>query len=167
MHLGWGENMIPVKTMGPFENVFTHVDREGGNIHIAVDRVIKWAENAGLEKVYAPIETEMAIKYIDENSVSLNWVNSMLASVLKDPESITRIPPIIYAQHGNDGPNGEPSHFLLDGHHRYVMFAKVHLHCIGAYLLSQEQWRPFEISGMDDISRSDLVAAPVIKIVGR
>ena len=159
--------MIDINTMNdPFENVFTYVGEDGENIQLATDRAIKWASGANLESVYVPVETEMAMKYIKENSVSLTWCNSILAGLLKDPESVNRLPPVIYAQHGNDGPNGEPSHFLLDGHHRYVTFAKIGLPAIKAYLLSQEQWRPFQISGMEEVSREALVSAPCIKIVG-
>lgn len=142
--------------MRPGEGIYTFVDNSGVNINIASQRLHDWCAAAGLEPQLAPVDRDLSKTFIRDNAVSRDRVKELMKR--KD------LAPIILCKDGTfSTKNGGPNVYLVDGHHRYVLYSALKLPYIPAYCLEVEQWKPFEIEGLSDISREALRDIPILK----
>jgi hypothetical protein len=70
---------------------------------------------------------------------------------------------MIYCRYG--GTDEIPDVMLVDGHHRYVRAAIEKCGSILAWLLTEDQWRPFQIPNMPKITKEELAALPPKSII--
>jgi hypothetical protein len=154
--------MIEASTVGPFEPIYTFVDRvTGENVVIAARRLEQWcvarrAEGA-LEIVRVPVTRAQATKIIAAGSVSRAWCEEMIVQPLY---ALLALPPIIFAL----AEDGSDDVMLVDGHHRYVVFAALGIAEIKAHILSPAQWSAFRIIGLDTITAEELREMPIVKL---
>lgn len=152
--------MIEAKTLGPLDPVFTHVLPDGTNINIHSGRLRDWCAGRKLPISLVPVETATAIRFIRENIVDtmhLHYLAREIKARRLQPD------PIILCKDGGFT-NGRPDVLFVDGHHRYVIAAAIHLSAIPAYLLEVEQWKPFQVSGLPDLTHNELRDMPTTKL---
>ena len=142
----------------PLEGIYTFVARSGENVNIASERLFRWTTQhaSTLDVHLVPVKQRLARQFQRDNVVSKARVMEL---IFRFEEGIT---PLIFAKDGNMT-NGAPDVMLVDGHHRYVLCAALGIREAPAYLLEREQWEPFRIIGMEDISEDELRAVPVMR----
>jgi len=139
------------------KNIYTFVGDDGENIHIDSDALRIWCEVTKPEIFLIPLKYELLIDFERDNVISMERVYELSMDIKKSLE------PIIMVKDGTIAKNGYPNAMLVDGHHRYA------LHCFGGkqhiagYFLEVEQWKPFQIHGIPDMTKEQLRAKPITK----
>jgi hypothetical protein len=158
-------SMIKIEEMDLFEPVYSFVDRAGEGTHIASARLTAHVStNSDKHEIFhVPVDEQLAQRFIDERSVSLHWCHLLMEHMLANSDQDrVKVAPIIFAETcDHEG----VSHLLVDGHHRYVLFAIAKLPLIPAIILPEHVWRMFEIIGHPSISREELRAMPIVKVI--
>lgn len=151
--------MIKPNEMSLFSEVFAHVEEDGTNIHICVDKLRDFLQKEDFEVKKMPVEKGFVQEIIDTKAVSLPHIEKLLDSYAK---GLRKLEPIIVAVHG--GTAEVPDVLLVDGHHRYVMAAFCGASHIPAYLVPEIIWRRFQVEGLPTLTRQELIDSPVIKV---
>lgn len=146
--------MIEYSSMPDKEPIYTFVDKETGETtHIAANRLRLWCEVTGPEKFWCPMNKELAETFIRDNVVSLERVKQL--------EGRSEYDPVIMCKTGTFT-DGAPDSLMADGHHRY--YIQRDREWFLAWVLEEEQWRPFQILGAPGTTEEELRK---LKIVDR
>jgi hypothetical protein len=140
--------------------VYMFVGEDGVNIHIDTPALRTWIKINTPKIVYTPVETEMAETFFTENVVSKERIIELAKRFYtngKEPD------PVIFACDGTYGDNDGPNVMLVDGHHRYALAAALGIPHIKAYLIQVEQWKPFQIKDIPELTREALINMPPTK----
>jgi hypothetical protein len=142
----------------PFEPIYSFVASDGTNTHIASARLRVWClEQTTLERVYVPVEQQLAAQFISENIVSGTRVGQLVRTL---PSRVEDWEPLIFAKDGQTT-RGRPDVMLVDGHHRYVLAALASVAPL-AWVLEPEQWRPFQIADYITLTQEELREMPIL-----
>lgn len=139
------------------KTIYTFVDMEGVNVNIDAAALRKWCLKSKLEVHLAPIDHELAHSFVRENTISLQRVKQIISNHILLNE------PVIFCKDGTFADDGGPNVMLVDGHHRYFVYSYMQLNCIPCYLLEVEQWKPFQMHNLPEVTREQLMSIPVIK----
>lgn len=143
---------------GRLHAIYSYVDDAGVNVHIDAVLLREWClmHKSELNVELAPVEDYIAKSFLDENVIDIIHAERVYHMPTWDP--------IIYCMDGTFHPgNGAPNVMLVDGHHRYFVSWLFKQRTVACYVLKPEQWKPFEIIGLPDLSREELIARPVAK----
>lgn len=147
----------------PFEPIYTFVDHNGVNTHIASKRLREWCleqDKLGqLERQLIPIDQELARSFFEKNAVLPQRVQALRQTL---PVDMIDWEPIIYCHDGSFGANGGPNVLLVDGHHRYAAAALEGAPFVLGWFLTVQQWEPFQIVGLKDYTEQQLIDQPII-----
>ena len=136
-------------------NIYSFVGDDGENIHIDSEGLRIWCKLAKPEVFLLPLNYGLAEQFIKDNVVSPKRIHEL--SLRKD------LDPIIMCKDGTFGKNGGPNTMLVDGHHRYFIACMIKLYAIPGHLLEVEQWKPFQLRGIPDITADELRRRPITK----
>jgi hypothetical protein len=153
------DSMIKLEEMGHMEAIYSFVALNGENLHIASGRVRTWCEKNRPEVFIIPMDEQLAAQFIVENSVTQArclWLSKNVEECRK---------PVIIGE-CKSGPGGH-SHYMIDGHHRYVVYAFLKLPHISCHILTESVWRQFTISGVPDITQEELKNSSALFITTR
>lgn len=145
-----------VTELNIMEQIYTFVDDNGTNVHIASGKLLQWCLANNPEVFNTPVEDGIAAGFIRDNSVDLARALALTRKQLETP--------ITYCKSGTFT-NGGPDVMLADGHHRYLRAALDGKKEIAAWVLEKEQWEPFKIDGLFDLTQEQLRNEPVIRPV--
>jgi hypothetical protein len=131
------------------EAIFTWVDDDGSNTHIASSRLRKWVlENHDkVELCQVPVDHEIVKDYIANNAIIEGRVHALTVEELSEP--------IIFCKR-HSWTDESQDVYLVDGHHRYVRHAWEGIPLINAWLLTVEQWEPFRVVDSVEITQDQL-----------
>lgn len=150
--------MIDARTLPDGYSIYSFVAHDGTNTHIDCSRLREWclANVPTLNRGLAPVDAALAQQFVQENVVDLDRVFQLQHKAHLDP--------IIYCEDGTFSEiNGGPNVMLVDGHHRYALAALMRRTHIPAFLITLEQWTPFQIINHPDLTEEYLRATPVTK----
>lgn len=147
------QHYVPAALM---KTIYTFVDMEGNNINIDSAKLRLWCLQANLEIVLTPIDHKLAASFLTQNVISLKRVQQLLDNFQLLEE------PIIFCKDGTYHTDGGANVMLVDGHHRYFTKAYLNMRFIESYLLEVEQWKPFQMHDLPNITREQLESIPVI-----
>jgi hypothetical protein len=138
-------------------NIYTFVADNGENIHIDAESLRKWClRNKKLEIHLIPIRVDIAKEMVRDNIVSPERLIELSKRTVLDP--------IIMCKDGTfSKENGGPNTMIVDGHHRFVLCAMAKMPVIPGYFLEVEQWKPFQLYGIPDMTKEQLIKAPITK----
>jgi hypothetical protein len=151
--------MIKASELELMEMVYSFVSDDGENIHIATTRLLAWCEENEPEIVVTPIEAKVAVQFIQERAVS----RERCAWFLSHREELVK--PIIVGEADRAWRGSQVLHYLIDGHHRYVVYATLRIPLIKTHILTRDIWTQFQISGIPDISKEQLIDSCGIAIL--
>lgn len=157
--------MIDGRTLPHGESIFTHVLSSGENIHIHAGRLRSRLLNPAFDhqRKLIPCDPKVAHSWIADNVVSPHRVVELLKRHDR-LEVLRRMEPVILCTDQHPDPkSGLPDQFFVDGHHRYVMCAILHLPHIPAYLVPWDFWQSYRIINLPPITRDQLLAMPITK----
>jgi hypothetical protein len=146
--------MIPFSEMDNKELMYAFVGDDGSNIHVAIQRLLKWVERRKphLKVWQIPVHPHLAKRFINHNLINRERVKELLLQKQVDP--------IIFGKEIRGRPE-DVDMYLLDGRHRYVRAVALNYLLIEAYLLNPNQWRAFQITGVPTITQRQLDGMPV------
>lgn len=124
--------MISILDLNPTEKLFTHIEK-GVQTDLAVDRMIKWAVEHS-ELILVAIQFETANMITERKGLEPHRLHRAL--------TYTHYDPLIWAHFPEDD-----SYLLCDGNHRYVAMAYRGIPFAASWILTSEQWKPFQVSG--------------------
>lgn len=142
--------------------IYTFIAPDGINTHIAASLLREWALRAKPEIVLTPTDRELARSFIRDNIVSKHRC-LQLARRSSAGEDIFE--PILYC-HDGGLTQGRPDVLLVDGHHRFFLASIWGQLFIKSHILTEAQWRPFQIASSDgpfsiDTTSDDLRRKPI------
>lgn len=147
--------MLQPRDMKLNEGVYTFVTKSGANINVASTRLYNWCENnqASLARqiTMLPVDLSMAKSFLKDNIASLARVQELRSRPTLSPVILCR----------STGSDEIPDAMLVDGHHRYVLYALLGRKFILSYLLEPQQWHPFIVEGLSDLTQAQLSAIPI------
>lgn len=134
--------------------IYTFVADDGTNTHIDSKLLREWclSNKSSLEVFATPVDPKLALRFQDENIISPVRVFELWHRRDLDP--------VIYCKSGTFT-DGRPDVMLVDGHHRYTLAAAKAWPVIPAYILELNQWKPFQIDGLPDLTVDFLRAMPI------
>lgn len=150
----------------PWETIYSFVDHQGVNTHIASARLRAWCLEQKPETFWVPLEPKLALQFVRENSISQTRCMQLNRTL---PLARAAWEPLIFVHDGELISDKlavlmADSALLVDGHHRYaVAVARGHERILG-WCLTKAQWKPFEI--VDDsmnLTQEELVAIPTVQ----
>lgn len=146
--------MLDAKDYPDGSAVYSFVDKDGTNTHIDSEKLRVWCREhrRELEIHLTPVEAHIASSFLTENVIDLPHVFEVA--------QMPKLDPLIYGHDGTYHTNGGPNVYLIDGHHRYFLAWTMKIPFIPAYLLKPGQWQQFQIIGLPDQTREQLIAAP-------
>lgn len=147
---------IDAHTLGPLEPIYTFVGADGTNINLAVSPLRAALAASPPEVVCAPIDGKLALSFCRDNIVDFN----RCLTLMRDFRGTKNAEPIILCHQHEDSSHGV---YLVDGHHRYVCHAALRAPYILAYILPKAAWTPFTISGLPNMTQSQLRDLPTHK----
>lgn len=151
--------MIPATSLKPLDPIYTFVTPQGVNYNIASGLLREWTLKAKPEVYNVPINKELAKSFFSDNVVS----RARIVQLLSEVKGGTRVlDPVIFAI-TDIASDGSANMMLVDGHHRYAVFAVVGLKYIPGHVLERKAWEPFQVEGIPDISKENLKAIPILK----
>jgi hypothetical protein len=136
-------------------NIYSFVADDGTNVHIDSELLRLWCILNKPEIFWLPLRYELLDQFKNDNVISEERVIEL--------SKRNNLDPIIMVKDGTIGNNGGPNVMLVDGHHRYVLACLRKQAHIAGHLLEVEQWRPFQIHWLRDITAEELRARPVTK----
>jgi hypothetical protein len=150
--------MIPRQAIGPFHQIYTWVRDDGKNFNISTHHLIEWINKTKPAHDFLPIDKSLVDGFIASNSISVDRIRQMM--MMDNPPS----DPIIMCLTGRQNINGipGPEGMLVDGRHRYALYAACGLKLIPCYVIKKLDWQPFRISGMPRLTKQGLVEVPVL-----
>ena len=144
--------MLDAKSLDKTEPIYTYTE-DDLCIHIASAKLRRVCLLVRPEIFYTPVSIDLANKFLEQNTVNMDRVFGLRPQDLLEP--------ILYCKDGTFT-DGRPDVFLVDGHHRFVRAALEGREMIEAWVLEEAQWRPFQISGLPDITSEQLRDQPVV-----
>lgn len=134
--------------------IYSYVDPEGNNIHVDSEKLRQWCAKHKKDMVVleTPVREAIAESFLADNVIDLAHVERVFEMPSLDP--------IIYGHDGTYNENGFPNVILIDGHHRYFGAYLAKCEFIPAYVLAPEQWHPFRIAGLPDLTEEQLKSMP-------
>lgn len=149
---------IQFKDLPNGERLYSYVDPDGTNIHIASAKIYDWCikNEKTLEIQLVPVDPLMAKLYINQNTINRERLRelAMRHSMRED------LKPCIFGIDKPNKVNGRPDVFHIDGHHRYVLAAALAQPFIPAWILTRAQWEPYQVMGVPDITQEELNRIP-------
>jgi hypothetical protein len=136
-------------------NIYSFVGDNGENIHIDSPKLRLWCIENKPEIFWIPLKYELLLEFRRDNVISQQRVIELSKRKHLDP--------IIMVKDGTIGANGGPNALLVDGHHRFVLACLRKLLVIEGHFLEVEQWKPFQIHGIPNMTKDQLRAAPITK----
>jgi hypothetical protein len=136
-------------------NLYTFVGDDGENIHIDSIKLRLWCIENKPEIFWIPLKYELAAEFLRDNVISIERAKEL--SKRKD------LDPIIMAKDGTIGANGGPNALLVDGHHRYFLACMSKMQAIPGHFLEVEQWKPFQLHGLPNLTKEQLIKSPITK----
>jgi hypothetical protein len=136
-------------------NIYSFVADDGTNIHINSEGLRLWCIENKPEIFWIPLKYELLEEFKRDNVFSMERVVELSKRKHLDP--------IIMVKDGTIGANGGPNALLVDGHHRYVLACMRKQSHIEGYFLEVEQWKPFQIHWLRDLTAEELRARPITK----
>jgi hypothetical protein len=136
-------------------NIFTFISDDGENINIDAEGLRIWCIANRPEVFNLPVKPELGRQFLFENVVSVERAWELIVRKNFDP--------IIMVKDGTYGDNGGPNTMLVDGHHRYFIACVAQWAYIPGHLLEVEQWKPFQMHGLPDLTKEELIAKPITK----
>lgn len=144
--------MIPTSSLPKLDELYTFIDPSGHNTHIAVTPLRAWCHEHGFtHRRRVPVEPSLLQTFARDNCISPRRLNQLRDRYLKpsdvEPIIIAALEPFVI-RHNNIHVGDV---MLVDGHHRYTMFALAGLPLINSFLLEPQWWKPFVIDsqGLD------------------
>jgi hypothetical protein len=139
------------------EPIYTFVANDGTNTNIASAELFRWTRDhrpkLAIHRV--PVDQTLAQSFLRDNITTIE-------RCLELATSTKPLTPIIYC-HDGSYTEGRPDVFLVDGHHRYCLMGMCRIPFIPAYLLSPKEWKPFEITDLPSITKTQLLNLPNLK----
>jgi hypothetical protein len=135
--------------------IYSFVADDGENVHIDSNGLRLWCEKTKPEVFWIPLRYELINEFIRDNSVSPFRIQELAFRKSFDP--------IIMVKDGTFGDNGGPNVMLVDGRHRYFIACMAKLEVIPGYMLEVDQWKPFQLHGIPDVTKEELKARPINK----
>jgi hypothetical protein len=132
---------LQAKDLG-VEVIFTHIADDGTQTMFAVERMVKWCADTRQRIYETPVDVDFAKFCLERRGIEQHRLNRLTALDL--------IVPVLYCE----WPDG--SHLLVDGHHRYVLAARLGRKTIRGHVLKERQWRPFVVEGAAPVSQAAL-----------
>lgn len=142
-----------IRSHGKLAEVYTNVAPNGANVHIAIQALREEIKRVKLIPEFMPVDDHYAGQLVLTKIVSERLVVDGLARSLK----LKRHPvsePVIYAVDDRN------IRTLIDGHHRYVMAAAIHMKRIPAYICYPALYRQFVLDDLPDLTQAELRASP-------
>jgi hypothetical protein len=136
-------------------NIYSFVGDDGENIHIDSESLRQWCVMAKPEIFLMPLKYELVAEFKRDNVISPARVVELAQRKHLDP--------IIMVKDGTTGSNGNPNALLVDGHHRYAVACLRGQFAIEGHFLEVEQWKPFQLHDIPDMTKDQLRAAPITK----
>lgn len=141
--------------------IYTFVAEDGTNINIDVDALRAAIEREKPEVFLVPLSAAEATKMVTaDKAVSLDRVVELAH---RDPATLGPIVFCINADGDLTDPANAPDVMLVDGHHRYVLWATLGLPECPAYVLPREMWQRFVLQGIPAVTQAELAEIPVAK----
>lgn len=139
--------------LDPQTPIFTWVRDDGLNINIHIGLLWRWTQDA-LQRgevviTLIPIERAQSRRYIASNTVS----RARVKQLFRREEAGETLGPMIFGDRGTRT-DGLIDVMHIDGHHRYVLWSAKRLPFGPGVLLRPDQWRPFQLEGLPDISQA-------------
>lgn len=134
--------MIPITSLRPWEEMFTHISNDGTTHHFAITRLA-----CHLRQTAKPVTIDIVPSFA-KRCIRHRGIESHRLRTWSDPAL-----PIIYLE----WPDG--SHLLCDGHHRYVSAWKARCKHIQSYMVPREVWVHFLIDGAPKTTPAQLLAS--------
>lgn len=142
--------MIPSSQLSLSEGIYTYVAKSGENIDVASERLYRWTQ-ARLDEMgdyffFVPVDPNLALKFLHSKSVCPFRIQELVSRWGKaggsDSERIKDFSPIIFGEFTDDN----CSVLLIDGHHRYTVFALLKIPQIPSLILPRTAWEQFRVS---------------------
>lgn len=123
------------------EVIFTHVDDHTGEaMHFAIDRLNKYINERGAERIRAGIDMEFAATMPVRRGLEQHRLDRItVEDILVYPILLAHIPE-------------REEHLIIDGSHRYFKASTMGWPEIPAYVLEPDVWRNFLIDFPPDIN---------------
>lgn len=119
------------------EQVFTHEAIDGTIRHFAVERLFNYMKGIGREVVSVQLEQDFVSTILERRGVEARRIERMR------PEHLDI--PVLYLKDVTPG-----THLLADGHHRYLIHARIGSDWVPAYIAEPKLWQRFMVEGIPD-----------------
>lgn len=142
------------------EELFTHQDETTGAITcFAVSRILTHCHQAQRERIIVPVEASWAKFFVENRGVERHRLQKCQADLIRGvkwwPLLMVEMPEPV----SDRFPEGV-SHLLIDGTHRYVTLALAGITEAPCWMLTEAEWRPFEVERPQDLSMDDVMKMP-------
>ena len=140
-----------VKKYGPWAAIYTFVGDDGSNISIASDLLRQHCIKRGYKRHIVPVDVAFFWAFLEQNAISIDRIKelSQRPRIHEDP--------VIFCM----TPEGQHEGLLVDGHHRYALACVRGQKHITAWMLQPERWKPFQILGLEDLTKEQLSRIPL------
>lgn len=138
---------------GPWAELYTHVAKDGRNIHIAV-APLRQAAQRHLRPELIPIDPKVAETIID-TSADPRRLGELVETLVKSGKKHLPGHDPIIAAIDHDG-----KWLLVDGTHRYIVASLLGMKKIRAYVCYPAMWEQFRLSDAPDMTAEQLAASP-------
>lgn len=142
--------MIPMSELGPQEVVYTWENPDVPNTvrMWAMDRLQAWLDETRHKKSYSLIDQEKADFFLKNRGIERHRVQWLL----ENPTALNN--PVIIMRMQRSVLHREVWDLMLDGHHHYVAKAILGQTKFFVYHITEEDAKPFEVSGIPPTSGS-------------
>ena len=148
--------MIDGSTLGPWEQIYTFVHRDGRNIHIHAPRLREHCLRMNYAPVWVPTNAELALSFLHDNIIDPKRVMQLTKRHMREPIILCKT-----EAYDIDDPL-VPKVLLVDGHHRFTRAVADKRQEIRAWLLELHQWQPFSIFNLPNYTVQSLIDEPII-----
>lgn len=147
---------LSVEDVLGLKDIYSFVDAETGeNVHISAVHLTRWLVETKHEVVYTPVQQALLQTFVDDNAISPSALERLIVHLARGYE----VEPIVYCMTGTFT-DGRPDVMLVDGRHRYALFALRRAPVIPSYLVERKDWEPFRIEGLKDLTAQELRMIP-------
>jgi hypothetical protein len=140
------------KDYKPSDRIYSYVSDDGRSVNIDAVKLRAWChmelKHGNLEVFLVPVDHDLAQQWVKDGTVLLEHVLDLTAYPTLDP--------VIFGQWPKPGPDS----ILIDGHHRYALMGLCNMPQIPAFVLTETQWRAFEITGLPELPKDALAEWP-------